>query len=511
MNAHIFIDAENVKPDFCFMAVEKYRREYNINRVDIIGKEDTISQKYKTAGEPYRVQNCYFGKNSADTWLCVEISKAVFEESEVETIIIVSSDRDFLPAIKLAVEKNKSVIMISNGFGHKNLRKLLRELKINLDNVQLVDYRDGLIVPEEVRKKKKKSLSALMRDATPAFSDERSQKLQKIYSRLSYINEKFFRKREENIKFIFVKRGEILSEVPFIDGMNLITFINVMRNLDVISKKDDVPKIIEDSFLKLENKKVYLLNEDDLTETGSEFDGLSFEVLQYFLDSDSEVRIISLKHDENFFEVPFIDGIAEEIFLQILQDKEIATAETFDSIIEENFLKVEDGKIYFLTEEELFFAESSQKTQTIFVSYGGEFIEVPFENGMATGKFMQTLRDYGITGNDKFILQVLRDSLLKISGGKVYLVLDEETQDDFEVDFENLSSESLKFLSANNDNIQFVRIFHKGVSVDVPFVNGMNFVIFAQIIEELKISTKGSSRGIISDNGFKIIHGMVYL
>ena len=517
MIAHVFIDAENVKPDFGFMAVEKYRREYEINRVDIIGKEDVVSQKYKTAGGLYRVQNCYFGKNSADTWLCVEIAKSVFEEVDVETIIIVSSDRDFLPAIKLAVEKNKKVIVISNGFGHKNLRRLLRELKIDLSKVELVDYRDGLTAVEKNNpKKKKKSLSALMKDATPTFIDLHSQKLQKFYSHLTVANEKFFRKREDKIKFIFVKRDESLFEILFVDGMNFVVFANVLRDLGITGKKDNIEKIIDDSLLKLDGRKVYL-SEDEIifkeSEDDSPFDGLSQNILQYFMNNNTKVRIIFVKCNEELFEIPFVEGMAQEIFRQVLFEKKIATAENFSDKIKESFLKVEDGKVYFLSEEEIFFSESSEMLTTIFLVYGDEFIEVPFKNGMEFKIFLETMRDYGVVGDDRFIRQVLKDSLLEVRDGRVYLVSEDNSiqENDVEFDPENLSIDSLNFLSVNNANINFVQILHESIWYNVPFVNGMSFSLFAQIIEELGISARGSSRAVISGNGFKIIHGMVYL
>lgn len=514
MNAHMFIDAENVKPEVGFMAVEKFRREYTIDRVDIIGKEDVISQRYRAAGEPYRVQNCYFGKNSADTWLCVEIAKTIFDEAEVDTIIIVSSDRDFLPAIKLAVEKDKKVIVISNGFGHRNLRRLLRELKINLAKVQLVDYRDGLTITEDEPKKKKKSLSDLMKDATPTFVDLRAQKIKKFYARLSFANEKFFRKREDRIKFIFVKHGESLHEIPFVDGMNIVVFGNVLRELQIIGKKADVNRIVADSLLNMDGSKIYFPSAEDLigdwTEPSAAFDNLSLSSLDYFTANNVSVEIIFLTHGEDIFEVPFVPGIGEKIFMQVLFERQvISTQEDFAKVLAENFLSVDCGKIYLQN------VQKKVSAQTIFISYGGEFIEIPFENGMAVEKFMRTLRDSGVVGDNKFIKQVISDSFLKIRGGKVYLSFEENIfQDDggdFLAELEYLSASSRKFLFANAEQLNFVRVLYEGVLYDVPFVNGMNFSTFAQIVEELGITTKGASRNVLTGNGFKIIHGMVYL
>jgi len=501
LSARVFIDAENVKPEVGFMTVEKFRREHTIDRVEIIGKADTISQKYKAAGEPYHIQNCYFGKNSADTWLCVEIAKAVFEES-VETIIIVSSDRDFLPAIKLAVEKKKNVVVISNGFGHKNLKRLLRELKINLDSVQLVDYRDGLTITDTAPKKKK-SLSALMQGATPTFIDSHSQKLNKFYNRLTTDNENFFRKREDKVKFIFVKCGESLSEVPFVEGMKFVFFANVLRDLKIIGKKTDVNKIIDDSLLKVEHNKVFMLGVEEMVgnelEIDSPFDGLSWEVLNYFTKNNISVEIIPYKSGEDIFELPFVAGMPAEIFLLMLLEKQIDSGEGMS----ENFLSIEEGKVYLKKVE-------PENEQTIFISYGGEFIEVPFANGMSMKKFLSTLRECGITGNGDFLQQVLADSLLKVRGGKVYLELEDDDAEDFAEDL-HLSFVTRRFLSANSANVNFVRLLHKNILYDVPFVNGMRFSIFAQIVEDLGIVAKASSRSVLTGNGFKIIHGMVYL
>jgi len=109
LSAYIFIDAENVKPEIGFTAVEKFSYEYFVEQVEIIGNESNISSKYLEAGDQYQVKNCFFGKNSADTWLCTEIAKTIFEKPEVDIIIIVSSDRDFLAAVKLVTDKRKKL------------------------------------------------------------------------------------------------------------------------------------------------------------------------------------------------------------------------------------------------------------------------------------------------------------------------------------------------------------------------------------------------------------------
>ena len=521
MNAHIFIDAENIPPEVGFRTVAKFRRDYSIYKVDIIGKKDSLSQKYLTAGEPYHVQNCYYGKNSADTWLCVEYAKTIYEELEIETIIIVSSDRDFLPAIKLAVEKNKNMIVVSNGSGHRNLRKLLRELQIDIESVQLVDYRDGLNIPDD-SKKKKRSLSSLMQNAQPVFIDLNDQKLKKFYKRMSPSTENFFRKREDKIKFIFVKNGAEIFEIPFVDGMSATAFSNLLKELRIVKKKSSIDTLILNSLLLQKNKKIYLRNFEEIiseqvNEKSSPFDDLSLETLQYFTDNNLKVKIIFVKFDENIFEIPFVDGMDAEIFLQVLFEKQlIETFADFEKIIEESFLKISDEKIFLLTEDEMQTVEEEnselQNLQTIFIKFGGEFIEVPFFEGIGIRDFLEILSYYGIVGDHKFIEQIIFESMLDIRADKIYFAMEENNFSEGTMDiFGKLSSEAQKFIAANESRLKFINLTYQGYFYDVPFVNGIAYSRAAKILLDLKIINKfEEARKVFIGNGFQIINGSVY-
>ena len=361
MNAHVFIDAENIPPEIGFRTVAKFRRDYTICRADIIGKRDTLSAKYLSAGTPYHFQNCYYGKNCADTWLCVEIAKTIFQEPDIEAIIIVSSDRDFLPAIKLAVEKKKIIILVSNGEGHKNFQRLLRELKINLDDVQLVDYRDGLELTETSTKKKKRSLADLMKDATPTFIDAQESKLKKFYQRMLPATESFFRKREDQVKFVFIKYANQNVEIPFIDGMNLATFTNILRELRITNKKTNIDSLLARNLLYVKGRKVYQSQLDEKIaevveesqKTTSPFDNLSEHIVEYFTANNSKVKIIFVKRGEEILEVPFIEGMSEQLFLQMMLEKKVIEKDSdLEKVLKESFLKNSGAKIYFNFAEE---------------------------------------------------------------------------------------------------------------------------------------------------------------
>gem|GEM_PF-1915775 len=525
MNAHVFIDAENIPPEIGFRTVARFRRDYTICRADIIGKRDTLSAKYLSAGTPYHFQNCYYGKNSADTWLCVEIAKTIFQEPDIEAIIIVSSDRDFLPAIKLAVEKKKIIILVSNGEGHQNFRRLLRELKINVDDVQLVDYRDGLELTETSTKKKKRSLADLMKDATPTFVDTHESKLKKFYQKMLPATESFFRKREDQVKFIFIKYANQNVEVPFIDGMNLATFTSILRELRTTGKKTNIENLLARNLLYVKSKKVYQSQLDEKVEvdkieevkTTSPFDNLSGHIVEYFTANNSKVKIIFVKRGEELIEVPFVDGMSEQLFLQMLLAKNvIKTDSDLEKVLKESFLKNVGEKIYFNFAEENDaeedFSAEIENMQTVFINFGGELIEVPFFAGIAYQDFLEILSYFGIVGDQKFIHKVIKDSMLVISAGKIYLAKDKEFFSDSAAEtLSYLSAETLKFISANETRLKFVNVTYEGFFYEIPFVSGMTYGQAAKILLDMEVITKfEDARKVLIGNGFRIINGSIY-
>lgn len=522
MNAHVFIDAENIPPEIGFRTVAKFRRDYTICRADIIGKRDTLSAKYLSAGTPYHFQNCFYGKNSADTWLCVEIAKTIFQEPEIEAIIIVSSDRDFLPAIKLAVEKKKIIILVSNGEGHKNFQRLLRELKINLADVRLVDYRDGLELTDTSTKKKKKSLADLMKDATPTFVDTQESKLKKFYQRMLPATESFFRKREDQVKIIFIKYANQNTEIPFIDGMNLSTFTNILRELRITGKKTNIENLLARNLLYVKGKKVYQSKLDeniaeDSPKKTSPFDNLSSNVVEYFTANNSKVKIIFVKRREEIIEVPFVEGMNRQLFLQMMFEKKVIEQdEDFEKVLADSFLKISSDKIYFNIEEEKDaeedFSAELENMQTVFINFAGELIEVPFFEGIACGDFFSILSYFGIVGDSKFMRKVIKDSMLTISGDKVYFAKDEEFfSDDAAETLSYLSTESLNFISANETRLKFVNMTYEGFFYEIPFISGMTYAQAAKILLDMDVITKfEEARKALIGNGFRIINGSIY-
>lgn len=402
MIAHIFIDAENVKPEIAFKAIEKFRYDYDVGTVDIIGKQEILSQKYLDAGKTYRIQNCDYGKNSADTWLCTEIAKTIFEQPAVEVIILVSSDRDFLPAIKLATDQNRKVIVVSNGVGHKNLKAMLYDLRISPDLIELVDFRSGLTIP-------KKGLNEVMENAQPSGQFE---KLFKLCANLPPNTKNFYLKRASQVKFIFVKNGDRLAEIPFINGINLSTFTNTLFDFKIIGKNDSAAAVIAESFLKLVGNSVCLYTEDEL----SQLDESGKDPATNFLDEHAaEVKTVFVKRGDKIYEVPFVDGIPADIFALIL--KKSGVTGDIQSVVAESFLDSRGGKIYFRDASEVmgyvepdlknlspdvkkFLQENQPAVEFVPVTSRNVTYKVPFVDGMHLSVFVRILHELKVLGKN---------------------------------------------------------------------------------------------------------------
>lgn len=434
MSAHIFIDAENVKPEIGLKAVKKFGNEYHIERVDIIGKEDAISSKYRDAGESYHVQNCYYGKNSADTWLCTEIAKTIFEKPEVEVIILVSSDRDFLAAVKLATDQNRKVILVSDGSGHKNLKALLYDLRINPDLIELVDFRSDLTLPPNPQSIKKKGTSEHMEIFKPPNGN--LNKILELCAELPANMQAFFTKREQQVKFIFVKHNGTLTEIPFLDGINATTFANILIAMKIISKVNGLGKVVADSFLKVVDGQVYLRDEEEIVNPDA--DNSFNAVIDYFLENADLRTTIFIKNGAELQEVPFVNGIPLEIFSALLESYGVAADSTsIHSVIADSFLDLRGNKVFLrgeekfsadlkidfgkLSEQSLDFIKANEgKIRFISIAYAGIRHDVPFVDGMELHTFARLLHELNIIGKNAPTQKVLVNNGFTVRDNLVY-------------------------------------------------------------------------------------------
>lgn len=431
MSAYIFIDAENVKPEIGFTAVEKFSYEYFVEQVEIIGNESNISSKYLEAGDQYQVKNCFFGKNSADTWLCTEIAKTIFEKPEVDIIIIVSSDRDFLAAVKLVTDKKKKIIFVSDGNGHKNLKALLYDLRINPDLIELVDFKNLTVnIPEP---EKKKGAEDFMEIFSPNPNVNKIREICKM--KLSLPMQNFFLKNEAKFQFISVNHEDKLFEVPFFDGINISTFRNILIELKIANKAETAKKIIAENSFKIENNNVFIVK--DIKPSENKQPPFN-DVINYFTAHAAETKNIFIKCGENLQEIPFVNGISLGMFSRLLKGYEIADdTEKIKKIIADSFLNLRENKIYLHSEENIsdalnidfqklsaqsldFLKSNEGKIEFFAVIQGNNQFKIPFVEGIPANIFSSMLKELKVLGKNAKVQKFLSNNNFSVENNLVY-------------------------------------------------------------------------------------------
>lgn len=473
MIAHVFVDAENIPPSVTFKVVEHFGREHTITKVDIVTKEEALPYRYRNLDEEiYRIRNCFYGKNSADTWLCIEIVRAIIDEPDLELIIIVSSDKDFLPAIKFAVDFEKKILVVSNGAGHRTLIEQMKILDINPASVDLKDYRLKF--------------------------GEMPRKLEEFLPKFSFEIKKFFFDREERIKFILVKRGGKFFEVPFINGMGAATFGRMLRELSILSKGEQIKEFIFENFLKLWRDRVYFKTESEMwIPTSGEL------VENYFDEHSTETRNIFIKHNERLFEIPFVDGMPLDIFGRLLRERKIIGKGASPALVaEKSLLKVSDRKIFLRNEEEQetiygdtikdvkeYFSFHAAELKKIFIKHNGKLFEIPFVEGISLELFGKLLREKNIIGKSTSATSIAKKNFLDIRDGKIFLCDEERLSELYAESTGNLDA----YFYENDDKTIKIFVKYNGDIFEIPFVNGMLLTLFEKLLRDRKIIGKNTS------------------
>ena len=473
MIAHVFVDAENIPPSVTFKVIEHFGKEHTITRVDIIAKEDTLPYKYRALDEKiYRVQNCFYGKNSADTWLCIEMVRAIIDEPDLELIIIISSDKDFLPAIKFAVDFEKKILIVSNGAGHKTLIEQLKILNVNPSMVELKDFR-------------------------LKFGDK-SQRFGNFLPRLGFETKKYFLDREERIKFILVKKGEKIFEVPFIEGMSVMNFGRVLRELNILSRGTPLRDFISENFLKLMRGRIYFCSENEIWEpTPAE------QIENYFEEHAAETRKIFIKHNGKLSEIRFVDGMPLEIFGKLLHERKIiGKGASPAQVAAKSLLKIMGGKVFLRNDEEQATAYSdtikdvdeylklhAAELKKVLIKHNGKIFEVPFVDGISLELFGKILRGKNIIGKSTSATSIAKKNFLDVRDGKIYLCDEERLSELYAESTGNLNA----YFYENDAKTIKIFVKHNGKIFEIPFVNGMLLTLFDKLLRDKKIIGKNSS------------------
>lgn len=289
MKIHVFIDSENVPVT---NALESYDvlRENGSCVCDVVGKEETLPQTYlKRRSKKFRIQNCNYGKNSADMYLTVLIARAIYEERDTDILAIISNDRDFAPIIQLAVEKKKQVLLLGLEVQSKGLAEALERMKVDTDFVTL-----GLIDSE---------------------LPSESVKIEDLPSGLF----EYYRKHYKN-EILSVKRGEKQIELPFIEGMHANQFLDLLRRFGILTRNQKLDDAIAALPIKVVNNRVQRLKPEDMQQKPDhpKIKKMPDDLKKFYRDK-YEGETIFVKRNNEIVEMPFVNGMHLGRFIQLMR------------------------------------------------------------------------------------------------------------------------------------------------------------------------------------------------
>lgn len=212
LNAHVFIDGDNIPSEQIPQIYEKLFGKYNIKKYDIFANHGYSNRIKRFESSMIKLKRTPFsGKNSTDILIAMSIADAIAHEKELDAIIIVSSDRDFIIPIEYALNHGKKVISI---YQQEAIAKALLEI-YNNPNLSLYCLED---------------LDTEIKCVLPKWINEKISTLEDIstYFKVNYKGES-----------VLIPHGDEKRRVPFIQGISQQMFRELMKKfgLNVTGKK----------------------------------------------------------------------------------------------------------------------------------------------------------------------------------------------------------------------------------------------------------------------------------
>ena len=272
MKTHVFIDAENIPWQQAMMFYEKVCEQYDVNFCDVIGKLEILAMHYfKFKSDAFRLCPCNIGKNSADTWLTVYMAKAIYEEDETGQIVILSSDRDFVPIIKLALERQKFVLWGIHPAQMNGIENTIGTAAMNtefLDVKPLSDEKKSAPKPPPTKKTEiPKEIKPPKPQAKPAQKKKSDGGLRNVtISQLPKALREYYRTRYIGSSIMAMK-DDVFYKLPFINGMDINMFTHLMRSTMIYSKSAKVDRMLRELGLKKIGSSIWYMSEQELAAT----------------------------------------------------------------------------------------------------------------------------------------------------------------------------------------------------------------------------------------------------
>lgn len=127
----IFIDAENASPKWGVPLYVWLCQNFSVRECYCVGNRKSVGDEYlRLEGPKFHLVNSDLGKDSADTWLVMLGSRELCLRRSVKKIAILSNDRDFAPLAYLAAEREKKLIIYAaKNAGTQGLQQTIQRLE----------------------------------------------------------------------------------------------------------------------------------------------------------------------------------------------------------------------------------------------------------------------------------------------------------------------------------------------------------------------------------------------
>ena len=282
----VFIDAENAAAKWGVPLYVWLCQNFKVRECYCVGNRATVARDYLLLeGPKFHLVNSNLGKDSADTWLVMLGSRELCLRRSVKKVAILSNDRDFAPLAYLAAERQKKlVIYAAKTNGTENLKQAIQRTEAGeAASVEVIEL-DKLVGRQLERPKENLGTKILTGART-----------------LIKFHQKFWKK----------------EDAP------------VLPNAEVMAAHESVPapkkkgKAVKKTVSK---KKVYGLKRElkipfsqpgGLSETF--FKSVSVSVHNYLARRQDKLKLIlAMGREGEFVEIPFVDGMQESTFVELL-------------------------------------------------------------------------------------------------------------------------------------------------------------------------------------------------
>lgn len=282
----VFIDAENASPKWGVPLYVWLCQNFKVRECYCVGNRKAVPHDYLLLEGPrFHLVNSDLGKDSADTWLVMLGSRELCLRRSVKKIAILSNDRDFAPLAYLAAErKKKLIIYAANHVGTESLRQAIKRTEAGeAASVEVIEL-DKLV----------------------------GRQLEQPHENL---RTKLLTGARNIIKFpqrLWKKKEEPALPSP-----------QVMETHELVPAPRKKPKAVKK---KVGGKKASELKRElkiSFSQPGGEsekcFKSISVSAHNYLARRQDKLRLIlGMGRDGEFMEIPFVDGMQESTFVELL-------------------------------------------------------------------------------------------------------------------------------------------------------------------------------------------------